>query len=274
MEFYGLLGEKLSHSLSPEIHTRIFEFINIKAAYKLFEVNEEDIEKFIQGLKVLKIKGTNVTIPYKEKVMKYLDEISEEGKKIGAINTIYLKENKLYGYNTDYYGFGLMLEVSNIQVKNKRAVILGNGGAAKAVVHYLLDNEVEKIYIASRNPKVDNYKLNRVEIIGYDNIKNIKGDILINSTPIGMYPKNGVSTVDKDVINNFKILVDLIYNPEETEFLRIGKTLNKKTVGGLYMLVAQAVKAEEIWNNIKIDEDVIKEIYKEVNRKFKVNIPS
>lgn len=269
MELYGLLGEKLSHSLSPEIHTRIFDLINIKGAYKLFEVKEEDIEKFIQGLKVLKIKGSNVTIPYKEKVMKYLDEISEEGKKIGAINTIYLKEDKLYGYNTDYYGFGFMLESNAIEVENKIAVILGNGGATKAALQYLLDKEVEKIYIVSRNPKIDNYKLNKVEIIGYDNIKNIKADILINSTPIGMYPKDGVSPVDKEVINNFKVLVDLIYNPEETEFLRIGKTLNKKTVGGLYMLVAQAVKAEEIWNNIKIDEDVIKEIYKEVNTRFK-----
>jgi shikimate dehydrogenase len=269
MEFYGLLGEKLSYSLSPEIHTRIFELINIKAAYKLFEVEEVDIEKFTQGLKVLKIKGSNVTIPYKEKVMRYLDEISKEGKKIGAINTIYLKENKLYGYNTDYYGFGLMLEANDIQIKNKRAVILGNGGATKAVLHYLLDKEVEKIYIVSRNPKVDNYKLNKVEVIGYDNIDDINGDILINSTPVGMYPKVGASPVGKDIINNFKILVDLIYNPEETEFLRIGKTLNKKTIGGLYMLVAQAVKAEEIWNNIKIDEEVIKEIYKEINVRFK-----
>ncbi|WP_300382301.1 shikimate dehydrogenase [Clostridium sp.] len=268
MESYGLLGRKLSHSLSPEIHNKIFELIKNNSSYKLFEIEEDNLEMFIEELRSIKIKGINVTIPYKEKVIKYLDEISEEGKKIGAINTIYLKEDKLIGYNTDYYGFGIMLEYNNIQIKNKRVMVLGNGGATKAIVHYLLDEGVKQVYIISRNSKVDNYKLDKVEIIGYEDIKNIKGDILINSTPVGMYPNMGICPVDKKVINNFEILVDIIYNPEETEFLKIGKTLNKKIIGGLYMLVAQAIKAEEIWNNIKIEKEVIKEIYEEINSKF------
>lgn len=106
MDFYGVLGEKLPHSISPEIHEEIFSLLNIDGAYKIFEVEKKDISKLCDSLRILKIKGTNVTIPYKQEVMKYLDSISEEAEKIGAVNTIYLKDGKLYGYNSDYFGFG------------------------------------------------------------------------------------------------------------------------------------------------------------------------
>ena len=106
MEFYGLLGEKLSHSLSPEIHSEILKLMKKDGAYKLFEVNRDKIKDFTEALKLLKIKGCNVTIPYKKDIMKYVDIISDEANKIGAINTVYLNEGKLYGYNTDYFGFG------------------------------------------------------------------------------------------------------------------------------------------------------------------------
>ena len=268
MEFYGLLGEKLSHSLSPKIHKLILDELNLEGSYKLFEVERENLKDFSKGLKVLKIKGVNVTIPYKQDIMKYLDNISKEALRIGAINTIVLKENKLYGYNTDYYGFGYMLDAHNIDINNKIAVILGNGGATKAVLHYLLDNKISKIYIVSRDPKANNeFKENRVKVIGYEKLKEIKGDILINSTPVGMYPKVDESPVSSDIINGFSVLVDLIYNPLETKFLSYGRALNKVTVGGLYMLVGQAVKAEEIWQNMKINKEVITKIYNGLNVK-------
>ena len=142
MEFYGLLGEKLSHSLSPEIHSELLRLMNKAGGYKLFEVERNKLKDFTESLKLLKIRGCNVTIPYKRDIMEYVDFISDEAKKIGAINTIYLNEGKLYGYNTDYFGFGYMLKVSNIDIKDKIAVILGNGGASRAVVHYLVDNKI------------------------------------------------------------------------------------------------------------------------------------
>ena len=197
--------------------------------------------------------------------MKELDGISEEAVKIGAVNTIYLNNGELQGFNTDYYGFGVMLKISNIDVKDSIAVILGNGGASRAVLHYLLDNGVREVYIASRSPNNKEYSLSNVKIISYEELKGIKGDILINSTPVGMYPNISESPVSKDIISNFNSIVDLIYNPAETKFLSYGKELNKKVVGGLYMLVGQAVKAQEIWQEEDIDQAIIKDIYNRIN---------
>ena len=136
MEFYGLLGEKLSHSLSPKINKIILEKNNTEGAYKLFEIPKNKLDNFVEAVKLLKIKGFNVTIPYKESIMKYLDCISDEATRIGAVNTVMLKDNKLYGYNTDYFGIEVMIKSKNINVKNKTAVILGSGGACKAVITY------------------------------------------------------------------------------------------------------------------------------------------
>ena len=268
MEFYGLLGEKLSHSLSPEIHSELLKFIDKEGAYKLFEVNKDRLEDFTNAIKLLKIKGTNVTIPYKKDIMKYIDVISEEADKIGAINTISLENEKLYGYNTDYYGFGYMLKINNIDIDGKTAVVLGNGGACRAVVHYLLDNKISSVYIVSRVPNKKEFSFENIDVITYEELKDISGDILINSTPVGMYPNTDMSPVSEDVIKEFNVLVDLIYNPMETRFLSIGKSLGKKTVGGLYMLIGQAAKAQEIWQDVSIEEVVIKEIYKKLEPQF------
>lgn len=257
MEFFGLLGEKLGHSLSPQIHKLILEYIKEEGAYKLFEVERENLTSFTEALKVLKVKGSNVTIPYKQEIMKSLDNISDEANRIGAVNTITLANNKLQGDNTDYFGFGYMLEIYDVEIADKVCVILGNGGACKAIAYYLLDNGAKEIYICSRNPKENNYKDSKIKLINYDKLKAIKGDILINSTPVGMYPNISASPVDEAIIINYKVLVDIIYNPELTEFLKIGKENNLKIVGGLEMLIGQAVKAEEIWHNRKIDKEVI-----------------
>lgn len=269
MEFYGLLGEKLSHSISPKIHKLILDYIKEDGAYKLFEVKREDLTKFTESLKVLKIKGANVTIPYKEEIMESLDLISIEAKRIGAINTISLVNDKLYGYNTDYYGFGYMLEAHDVEIKDKKAVILGNGGACKAALYYLLDKGIEEVLIVSRRKLSKNYfNDDKVKVINYDELPSVKGDILINSTPIGMYPNIDDSPVNKEIVSNFDTLVDLIYNPLETNFMKLGIEEGKKTIGGLYMLVGQAVKAQEIWNNKIIDKEIVEKIYKEVKKDF------
>lgn len=269
MDFYGVLGEKLPHSISPEIHEKIFELLNIHGAYKIFEVEKKDIDRVCDSLRVLKIKGTNVTIPYKQEIMKYLDSVSQEAEKIGAVNTIYLKEGKLSGHNTDYFGFGTIIDKNNVNVQGATAMVLGTGGASKAVVTYLLDKGIEKLYIVSRTKKEESdYDDSRVEYTTYEEIKDIKGQILVNTTPVGMYPKTGSSPVQEDVIGNFDTLIDIIYNPRMTKFLEIGQNLGKKICGGLEMLVGQAIKAEEIWQEMSIGNDVLEEVYKCINEQF------
>lgn len=268
MEFYGLVGARLSHSLSPEINNRIYELLGVEGAYKLFEIPNEDIGKLGESIKLLKIKGVNVTIPYKEVVMDQLDEISKEAEAIGAINTILLKNGKLYGYNTDYFGFAKMLSINNIEVKGKTCVVLGTGGASKAVTTYLTDEEVENIYLVSRDKNKD-IKMNaKIKLIDYTELKGINGDIIINTTPVGMYPNVGISPVTKDILEKYDTLVDIIYNPKMTKFLRIGQELGKKICGGLYMLVGQAVKSEELWLDRSIDIKVLSKIYDELENKF------
>jgi shikimate dehydrogenase len=269
MEFYGLVGERLSHSLSPEIHKRIFELLGVEGAYKVFEIPNEGIGELGEALKLLKIKGVNVTIPYKELVMNGLEEISKEAKDIGAVNTILLKEGMLYGYNTDYFGFASMLSINHIQVKGKTCVVLGTGGASKAVITYLMDEGAKEIYLVSRDK--DRYKNinSEIKIIDYVDLEDVSGDIIINTTPVGMYPNVGVSPVTKEIIENYDTLVDIIYNPKVTEFLKLGQELGKKICGGLYMLVGQAVKAEEIWLDRKIDLEILSTIYNELDTKFK-----
>ena len=271
MEFYGLLGEKLSHSLSPKINKIILEKNNTEGAYKLFEIPKDKLDNFVEAVKLLKIKGFNVTIPYKESIMKYLDCISDEATRIGAVNTVMLKDNKLYGYNTDYFGIEIMIKSKNINVKNKTAVILGSGGACKAVITYLLDNEVEKIYIVSRTPEsVDLNKINKsISIINYDELANIKGYIIINTTPVGMYPNIDNSAVNNEIMKNFDVAVDLVYNPTKTKFLQIAIGEGKVAIGGLHMLVGQAVKSQAIFNDREINEELIKYIYTEVAKDFK-----
>lgn len=271
MEFYGLLGEKLSHSLSPRINKIILEKNNTEGAYKLFEIPRDRLNDFVESVKLLKIKGFNVTIPYKESIMEYLDYISDEATRIGAVNTVMLKDDKLYGYNTDYFGIEVMLKSKNIDVKNKTAVILGSGGACKAVITYLLDNGIEKIYVVSREPK--SIKLNkindRISIINYDELDNIKGHLIINTTPVGMYPNVDNAAVSKEVLKNFDVAVDLVYNPTKTKFLKFATDEDKVAIGGLHMLVGQAVKSQSIFNNVEVSEKLIEYIYGNLLKDFK-----
>lgn len=271
MDFFGLLGEKLGHSLSPEIHGAILNSIDKSGSYKLFEVERGKIEEFISAVKLFNIKGFNITIPYKQEIINHLDFISDEAKKIGAVNSVVLKDGKLCGYNTDYFGFGSTFESKGITFKDKVVVILGSGGASKAALSYILDNNVKLLYIVSRNTKDVSLNIedNRVLLINYDDLSDIKGDIIINATPVGMYPNIDRCPVEENIINNYDILMDLIYNPLETKFLEYGRKNNKVTLDGLYMLVSQAVKAQEIFQDMTINESIIDSIYESLKDNFK-----
>lgn len=265
MMIYGLIGGKLSHSFSPVLHDMIFTNTDIKGKYELFEVERKGLKDIIENLRNLEVKGFNVTIPYKVEALKYIDEISLEAEMIGAINTLDFKDSKIIGHNTDYYGFGAVLRREKMDIKGKRALILGTGGASKAVYHYLNNNGIDEIIFASRNPESVKHLYPDSEIITYDNLVNLENvEIIINTTPVGMYPDIDKSPVDKNIISKFNIAVDLIYNPIETKFLRISKDMDLNTANGLYMLSAQGIRSQEIWNEREFGEEFYDTIYREV----------
>ena len=267
---FGLLGEKLGHSLSPQIHNLIFRKMGIAGEYDLFEVEKQNLGDALEQLPK-KYGGVNVTIPYKLAVMKHLTFISPEAKAIGAVNTIYFVNSEKRGYNTDYFGFGRLLEHNAIIVENKDAVVLGSGGAARAVVQYLVDNCAKSINIASRNPqdacnKFSDFKaFPKLNFLNYERLfERGDGDLLVNTTPIGMYPHMEVSPIPKEVIAGYRAVVDLIYNPSETLFMRYAREAGRKNCNGFYMLVAQAIAAEEIWQGCKINHEIIAGIVQEM----------
>lgn len=242
---YGLIGEKLGHSFSKIIHESISNY-----KYELKELSLEELDIF---MKSKDFKAINVTIPYKEKVIPYLDEISNEAKRIGAVNTIINVDGKLYGYNTDYYGLKYLIEKENINLLNKNALILGSGGTSKTAKALLTDLGVNKIYQASR--KETN------EFISYDNIYDLDIDFIINTTPVGMYPNNKDRLIDLSKFNNLCGVIDCIYNPLNSNLILDAKSKKIPSAGGLLMLVVQAVYAKKYFLNEELDVGAINTAY-------------
>ncbi len=243
---YALLGEKLGHSFSPIIHKEIFNDLNIDATYELKEIKKEEIKDTLELLRKGIYNGYNVTIPYKKEVMQYLDEITPEAKAIGAVNTVAYKDGKLIGYNTDYYGFKEEVLYNKIDVKNKDCFILGTGGASLALNKALLDLG-GNVYFVSRSPKDD-------KTISYDELKNKKPFLIVNSTPVGMYPNIDASPISEEMAKKANYVMDIIFNPLQTKILKYANS----NMNGLFMLVGQAIKAEEIWQDRKYNESIEK----------------
>ena len=247
---YGLIGKKLEHSFSKEIHNMINSY-----NYELKEISSENIDSF---LKEKNFKGINVTIPYKETVIPYLDYIDDKAKLIGSVNTIYNKEGTLYGYNTDYFGLKALIIKSKVEIKGFTALILGTGATAKTAEVVLKDLEVSSIKFVSRTRK-DN-------AISYDDAENLYTDVdlIVNTTPCGMYPNNEELIIDLEKFKNLKLVVDVIYNPLKTNLCLLAEKLNIPYASGLYMLVAQAIYASGIFTDCLVDTNKIDEIYHKI----------
>ena len=271
MEFYGLLGEHLSHSLSGEIQNFLYPLLRLNAAYKLIEIPPDDIALALSGMKVLQLKGLNVTIPYKQQVIPHLDHLSHEAKRIGAVNTVHREGKTLTGYNTDYYGFGSMLEDNKIEVSGKIAMVLGYGGVSKAILTYLLDHDIQTIYLVTRKKNQITEQFDpRIVLKDYGEIESLTGEILINCTPVGMYPATHQSPVDQQIVEHFTAVVDLIYNPKQTTLLQYAQLQNKVNCGGLDMLIYQALKAVEIWEGITIPSEISSILIKKFENTFNI----
>lgn len=246
MKKYALLGEKLSHSFSPQIHKLLGDY-----EYELLETSRENLKNAVFNPNYA---GFNVTIPYKKEAIKYLDEISEEAQKIGSVNTVVKKNGKIYGFNTDYYGFKYMLETASINPKGLKVLILGNGGVCPTVKTALEDMGAKEILIISR--KGEN---------NYDNISiHSDTDMIVNTTPVGMFPNNGESPVNLDNFPKIKYIADLIYNPLKTRLVLEGEKRGIKSVGGISMLVSQAKKASELFTECEIPDIKQKNIIEKI----------
>lgn len=237
----GVIGYPLGHSCSKIIH----EYIN-KKNYQTIELSEDDFHVFMRDRN---FKCINVTIPYKQMVMPYLDEVDVLAKRIDAVNCIVNDGGRLIGYNSDYHGFLWMIEKYQIDIKNKVVLILGNGGASKAVSVVIDDLKAKKVYIADRN-HVDG-------TIGFDEIYHVQPQVLINTTPVGMYPDNDGCIVDLERFTRLESVVDIVYNPLNTRLVIEAKKRGIKACAGLYMLVAQAVKGVEYFDHNVLDRKIV-----------------
>lgn len=248
---YGLIGEKLGHSFSKVIHEQLVS----DYTYQLKEIAKEDIDAF---MKAKDFKAINVTIPYKQTVIPYLDEIDESAKRIGAVNTIVNRDGKLIGYNTDYLGFAYTLRKHNISLQGKKVLIMGNGGASKAIQEVVRQANAKQVLIVDIIASKETTTLDEI----YK--KHRDCEIIIQTTPVGMSPQVDASPIDLDGFDKLEACVDVIYNPLRTSFLLEAKKHNIPCVNGLEMLVAQAKYAVEYFKDITIDDVHIESIYQEL----------
>lgn len=241
----GLLGKKLGHSFSPMIHSKLGDY-----GYDLYEKSEEELEDFIRNGDW---DGLNVTVPYKKEVFKLLDEASETARALGSVNTVVKRNSKIFGDNTDVYGFETLLLESGVDVKNKKTLVLGSGGASVSVKYALLKAGAD-VTVVSRSGENN-----------YENIdKNADAKIIVNTTPVGMYPNNLETPLDVSIFKECEACFDIIYNPHRTKLMLDAEENGIKTFNGLMMLVAQAVRSSEIFTDSEIDRKVIRNITSEI----------
>jgi len=260
MKKFLVIGNPIEHSLSPELHNYWIKKNSINAIYEKQKLNEDQLEQHILKVKDNKIDGINVTVPFKKTVIPYLDELSNEAKSTQSVNTIYQKNNKIVGHNTDISGFRASIEKAEYNLNNKEVLILGAGGVVPSIIFSLIKMNVSKIKISNRTKeKAENLKklFKDIEIIKWGEISNF--DMIINATSLGL-KKNDNLNLDFSSISKNKFFYDVIYNPGETNFLKIGKELGNKTLNGKLMFIYQAASAFNIWHGQipKIDENVIK----------------
>lgn len=236
---YGLIGEKLAHSYSCEIHALIADY-----EYELKTLAKDEVGEFLKRKDFCAI---NVTIPYKETVIPYLDVISEEARSIGAVNTIVNKNGKLFGYNTDFYGIKALTEKAGVEIADKNVLILGTGGTAKTASAVMRTLGAKSVVKVSRTKKDD--------AIDYEEAKTKKDtQVIFNATPAGMYPSDEGCPIDLSVFDNLEGVLDAIYHPLCTNLVLQAREKGAKALGGLYMLVAQAVYASRLFLSKSIDD--------------------
>lgn len=265
---FGIIGNPVSHSLSPKMHSFMAEKTGIDMSYELFDVKPEELNSVMGKFKSESACGFNITAPHKIEIIKELDEVLADAVRMNSVNTIVNRNGKWTGYNTDGDGFCLSLVLEGCAIKDKNILVIGAGGAARGVCYKLAEFGAKSISITAR-------KKDKIHIIGemvkkysktefYDHFDSDKKyDIIINSTPLGMHPNEDKNPCDfMDIINSKTYCCDLIYNPPETLFLKEAKARGAKIINGLGMLIMQGILAFELFNDVTLDRE---KYYKELN---------
>jgi shikimate dehydrogenase len=244
MEKYGLIGKRLDYSFSKSFFTEKFQQEKIAAVYDNIELSDNDQLNLFFQEKIYDFNGVNVTIPYKQEVIRYLDELSPSAKPIGAVNTIHVQNGKLIGHNTDAYGFQKSIQPFLRNVHEK-ALLLGTGGASKAVEYVLKGLGIEVFYLSRKPEGEHQFSYKQANEIMINTFK-----LIINCTPLGTYPNlDEQPNIPIAFVGSDHLVIDMIYNPDQTKLLRVAKENGADTMNGLSMLQHQALKAWEVWQS-------------------------
>lgn len=274
---YCVIGSPVKHSLSPIIHNTLFQKYGLNSVYLAFEITMNTLSEFFQAMRILNIKGCNITLPHKMKALNYLDKLDDISKKIGSVNTVLNKEGKLFGYNTDIFGIEMSLKDLALNIKGRNFLLLGAGGAARAVLYYLAGNNPNKIYLANRTyPKALNlknlilksYPDIDIQTLPLENfrIKNIipEIDCVINATSVGIKEEDPPVIVP-DLLRRRHKVFDLTYNKRGTSLVLACRSKRITAIDGIPMLIYQAMKSFQVWTGIMPEyKFIIKELRKQL----------
>ncbi len=272
-QFFAVIGHPIGHTMSPFIHKKLFDLSEKDFDYRVFDILPENLsDEFYKILKALN--GFNITIPHKEAIIPMVDEIDESALKYNAVNCVLNRNGKSYGCSTDAFGFVKAIETAGVELKGK-VLVLGAGGAAKTLAREAFDSGCE-ITIAVRESGLERAEKLKKWLCGTGRkvtvctLSDVCGqfDLVVNATPVGMYPKTDAMPITEAQLKNCKAVFDAVYNPEKTLLLKTAETFGIKTVGGMAMLVWQAVKAHEFWYGAQFDTDDIETIIADANREM------
>jgi len=253
MKKFIVIGNPIDHSLSPKLHNYWINQNNINAIYDKKNLKKGDLENLISQVRDKKIDGINVTLPFKKLIIPFLDKLTLEAQKTQSVNTVYLNKKKVVGHNTDIDGFEMSIQKSNIDLSNKKVLILGAGGVVSSIILALTKMKVSRVIVSNRTKeKAENLKqiFNNIIVIDWGEVPDF--DMIINATSLGLKEDDEIP-LDFSLINKDKFFYDVIYNPKETGFLKIGKKTGNMAINGKLMFVYQAYMAFNIWHGVKPD---------------------
>ncbi len=259
MKKYLVIGNPINHSLSPRLHNYWLKQNNIDATYDKIRLEEDGIKEIIQDIKKQKIAGCNVTVPFKKKIIPFLDSLSSEAEKTQSVNTIIFEKGNLIGHNTDIAGFDKAIKALNFNIKDKKILILGAGGVVPSIVYALKEMDILEITISNRTKKkAENLKIlfKNLNVVEWGNLSEF--DVVINATSLGLNKEK--INLDFSNVGKNKLFYDVIYNPKETNFLKKGKELGNISENGKLMFVFQAYESFKLWHGIEpeINQDILK----------------
>lgn len=265
-----IIGNPLTHSLSPIMHNTVFKVMKINAKYLAFEVKEQELEETVNRLIAEHFIGFNVTIPYKEKIINYIDNLDNTAQMVGAVNTVKVAKDRLIGYNTDVFGVIKTFEIQKIDIADRKVLLFGAGGAAKSVIVAFNRLGVNQILIVNRSQsrainlirQMEKKVKLKLEFVKETNLNEIAGeaDIIVNATPVGMYPQEQDMIIQKQLIKKKHVVFDLVYNPIKTNLLKVAEKRGAIALSGIDMLVYQGAEALKIWLDIDPPIDIMKKV--------------